>query len=121
MGMGSLPYGKSLIPRPVALISGTLVVAAAACAGWFAAGQLADAPVVEPTAPAVAVKTGAASLDLRAGWQLDRKVPRLPGLDTGNTARALAPSDGGRGRMVVTMLAGETGAVPQATLDALRV
>lgn len=121
MGMGSLPYGKSLIPRPVAAITGLVVIAAAGAVGWFAAGQVTDTPVAaEPLAPAVNVKSGAADLQLRSGWTLEKKVPRVPGLDA-STARALAPADGGRGRMVIAMLAGETAAIPQATLDALRV
>ena len=33
----------------------------------------------------------------------------------------LAPQDGGKGRMLVTMLPGESAALPQATMDALRV
>src|SRR4051794_11440951 len=121
MGMGSLPYGKTLLPRPFVLLAGFLIVAAAALAGWFAAGQLADRTVIEaPTTPALNVHTGAASLELRPGWQLEQKVPRVPGLD-GTDARALAPADGGRGRMVVAMLDTEPGDIPQATADALRV
>jgi hypothetical protein len=121
MGMGSLPYGKSLIPRPLVAIAGLIIISAAAAAGWVAAGQLTDTPVAsEPTAPALQVTSGAAALTLRAGWQTEAKVPKLPGLDA-NTARALAPADGGRGRMVVTMLPDETASVPQPTLDALRV
>src|SRR4051812_14248716 len=114
MGMGSLPYGKSLIPRPLALAAGLIIVLAAAVAGWLAAGQLANrAPVTAPTAPAVNVTSGAASLQLRAGWQLDKRVPHVPGLEGAET-RALAPADGGRGRMVVTMLQdAPTGAIPQ--------
>src|SRR4051794_39762270 len=103
MGMGSLPYGKSLIPRPLAAISGIVVISAAAAAGWFAAGQLTDTPVAaEPAAPALQVSSGAAALSLRAGWQTESKVPKLPGLDA-TTALALSPADGGRGRMVVAM------------------
>ena len=120
MGMGSLPYGKSLLPRPFAAIAGLLVVSAAAVGGWFAAGQLADQPVVEPTLPTMNVSSGAATVQLRAGWQLETKVPKVPGLATADV-KVLAPQDGGKGRMLVTMLPGETAALPQATMDALRV
>jgi hypothetical protein len=120
MGMGSLPYGKSLLPRPFAAIAGLLVVSAAAVGGWFAAGQLADQPVVEPTLPSMNVSSGAATVQLRAGWQLETKVPKVPGLATADV-KVLAPQDGGKGRMLVTMLPGESAALPQATMDALRV
>ena len=39
MGMGSLPYGKSLVPRPLALLTGLFLIAVAAGAGWFAAAS----------------------------------------------------------------------------------
>jgi len=122
MGMGSLPYGKSLIPRPLALIGGLLVVAAAAVLGWFAAGELTsdDTTPVAPSAPAVTVKSGAATVQLHSGWTLQKKVPTVPGLAVANT-QALAPADGGKGRMLVTMLTGENAALPKATMDALRV
>jgi hypothetical protein len=118
--MGSLPYGKSLLPQPVALIAGLLVVSVAALGGWFAAGQLADQPVIQPTPPTLNVASGAATVRLRAGWQLQAKVPNVPGLATADT-KVLAPQDGGKGRMLVTMLPGETAALPQPTMDALRV
>jgi len=120
MGMGSLPYGKSLIPRPFALVSGMLVVGAAAAAGWLAAGQLADEPVVTPAAEAMTITAGTAQLQLRAGWQPQTKVPRVPGLEAVD-AKALAPADGGRGRMVVSLVQGETADLPAATVAALRV
>ena len=45
MGMGSLPYGRSLVPAPLALLCGVLLIVGAAGAGWVAANQLADDPV----------------------------------------------------------------------------
>jgi hypothetical protein len=120
MGMGSLPYGKSLLPRPVALLAGLTVVSAAAAGGWFAAGQLSNEPVSEPVQPALTVKSGAATLMLRAGWEVQKKVPMVPGLATIDSA-TLAPADGGKGRMIVTMLPADAETLPQPTLDALRV
>lgn len=118
--MGTLPYGKSLLPGPIALLAGLAVVGAAGAAGWVAAGQLTSEPEVVPAAPLVSVSTGGADLRLRAGWRLEAKVPRVPGLIDAD-AKALAPSDGGRGRMVLAMVPAEAGELPKATVDALRV
>src|ERR1700754_1543238 len=122
MGMGSLPYGKSLLPRPVALIAGALIVAAAAGAGWFAADQLTSnsAPATATPAPMVSGRTGPAQLQLRAGWTADAKPPTIPGL-IGSEVKALAPADGGRGRMVVALVKDETGELPADLSSALRV
>lgn len=128
MGMSSLPYGKSLVPGPVALVAGVSMVLVAAGGGWFAASRLADEPVAAPPARTMTVKAGTATLELRAGWTADARVPRVPGIDTTN-AQALAPADGGSGRMVIALLkSGEAGAagsassdLPTETLDALRV
>src|SRR6478735_9769207 len=110
MGMGSLPYGKSLVPGPLALLCGVLMVFGAAGAGWVAAGQLADDPVPVVPTETLTVKAGTAQLELRAGWTADARVPRVPGIDTTN-AQALAPADGGSGRMVIALLkSGEAGA-----------
>src|SRR3954470_9856336 len=100
MGMGSLPYGKSYFPRPLALLTGLVVVALAAAAGWFAADKLArdEVTVATAPAPAVDVHVGNAGLQLRAGWTVDKKVPKIPGLESAD-AKSLAPADGGRGRM----------------------
>jgi hypothetical protein len=121
MSMGSLPYGKSFVPRPLALGAGLLVVLVAAAAGWFAAGQFSDDPDSSaPTQPALKVTTGPATLTLRPGWQLQKKNPVVPGLVTADSA-TLAPADGGKGRMIVTMLDGATETLPPATVDTLRV
>jgi hypothetical protein len=118
--MASLSYGKSLIPRPLAALAGLSVILLAAGGGWLAAERLATEPASVPPPPAVSVRTGPAELELRAGWRLDPKVPRVPGLDA-EDAKALAPADGGRGRMVVAVLPEENGELPRATVDALRV
>ena len=122
MGMGSLPYGKSLVPAPLALLCGVLLIVGAAGAGWFAASQLADDPVPVVPTETLTVKAGTAQLELRDGWQADARVPRVPGIDTTN-AQALAPADGGAGRMVIALVKTEDGGaeLPAATLDALRV
>ena len=120
--MGSLPYGKSLLPRPLAACrradrrrrgGGRRLVRrrpADRHTGRRRADRAGDDRQVRQRP----------SSKLRAGWTAEKKVPRVPGLEAAN-ARALAPADGGRGRMVITLLAGETAAIPQATLDALRV
>src|SRR4051812_25622176 len=116
MGMGSLPYGKSLLPRPVALAAGLLAVLGAGAAGWLAADQLAREPI--PTVveqPTLQVRTATADLTLRDGWKLDPKVPKVPGFENADV-KSLAPVDGGRGRMVVALLKGETADIPQATV-----
>jgi hypothetical protein len=113
MGMGSLPYGKSLLPRPVAMIAGTLVVLAAAAGGWFAADQLAREPIAVVDQPALNVQTGYAQVTLRSGW-------KVAGLETADP-KALAPSDGGRGRMVVGLVKNEAGTLPTELVSALRV
>src|SRR3954470_17546564 len=122
MGMGSLPYGKSYFPRPLALLAGLFLVGLAAAAGWFAADQLARDPLVVQSdqAPALGVRVGNAALQLRAGWKVDAKTPKIPGLESAD-AKALAPADGGRGRMIVALLRGESADLPAATIDALRV
>lgn len=121
MSMGSLPYGKTLVPRPLALLSGLFLIAGAAGAGWFLARQVADQPVVAAPVETVTVTTGTAQLKLRDGWQVQAKVPRVPGFESTN-AKALAPADGGTGRMVVSLVKiDETGDLPAATMDALRV
>src|ERR1700754_2797385 len=122
MGMGSLPYGKSLLPRPLALLAGLLIGAAAAGAGWFAADQIAtdSQPASATPEPSVSVRTGPAQLQLRAGWTADPKTPTIPGL-IGSEAKALAPADGGRGRMVVALVKDETGELPADLSSALRV
>jgi hypothetical protein len=118
--MGTLPYGKSLAPRPLAVITCLVVICAAGAAGWIAAAQFTEEPVIEAPQPALTVKSGAAELQLRPTWQTVTKVPRVPGLEVA-TARAFAPTDGGSGRMVIALLAGQTGTLPSATGDALRV
>lgn len=124
MGMGSLPYGKSLVPRPVALLGGLLLIIAAAGAGWFLASQLADEPVAVAPAQSVTVTTGTAQLEVREGWQAEARVPRVPGIEAVN-AKALSPSDGGAGRMVVSLVKTDTAAtgaeLPTAMVEALRV
>lgn len=122
MGMGSLPYGKSLVPRPLALLCGLLLIVAAAGAGWFLASKLADEPVPVAPAQSLNVTAGTAALKLREGWQAETRVPRVPGIDATN-AKALAPADGGAGRMVVSLVKtdGAAADLPPATLEALRV
>ncbi len=120
MGMGSLPYGKSLLPRPLMLVAGIVAVLAAAAAGWFAADHLARAPIAVVDTPALNVQTGYAQLTLRSGWKLDAKVPKIAGLENAD-AKALAPADGGRGRMVVALVKGETADLPAPLVSALRV
>ena len=122
MGMGSLPYGKSLVPGPLALLCGVLLIFGAAGAGWVAASQLADDPVPVVPTETLTVKAGTAQLELRDGWQADARVPRVPGIDTTN-AQALAPADGGAGRMMIALVKTEEGGaeLPAATLEALRV
>jgi hypothetical protein len=122
--MGSLPYGKRLVPGPVALVTGVLAIAGAAGAGWFAASQLADEPVAAAPAETLEVTAGTATIELRDGWQADARMPRIPGIDTTN-AEALAPADGGAGRMVVALSKNTAAApgtdLPAATVEALRV
>lgn len=120
--MGTLPYGKSLRPGPLALLAALAVVLVAGAAGWVAAAQLTSEPEVATPEPLVVIPTGAAELQLRSGWRLVPRVPRVPGLDVPD-AKALAPADGGRGRMVVALVPGTDASseLPEATVDALRV
>src|SRR3954469_11030491 len=118
--MGSLPYGKSLLPRPLALIAAVLVILAAAAAGWWGGDPLPPEPLVVTEEPTLNIQTGNADLTVRSGWKLDPKVPKIPGLEQ-TDAKSLAPVDGGRGRMVVALLKGETADLPATTVEALRV
>jgi hypothetical protein len=115
------PYGPSSLPGPGPLLAGLAAVLVAAAGGWLLAAKLTQPPAVAPEQPPVLVRTGTAQIRLRAGWQPQAVVPRLPGLN-GTTARAFSPADGGSGRMVLTLLPpGATDALPRETVDALRV
>ena len=121
--MGSLPYGKSLVPRPLALLCGAargLRRRGRRLVRRRPARRRPGAGRPEPTT--LTVKAGTAQLELRAGWQADARVPRVPGIDTTN-AQALAPADGGAGRMIdrAGQARGRRRELPAATLEALRV
>src|SRR4051794_36214032 len=100
--MGALrskPYGPSALPSPAALIAAAVLIVVAAVGGWVLADKLISHPVAVPPAEPLTVRTGNAELSLRAGWEREPTVPKVPGLD-GPGAVAYAPADGGSGRMV---------------------
>jgi hypothetical protein len=118
----SKPYGPSSLPSPAALITAGVLIVLAAVGGWIAADKLIADPVVVPDERPLTVRTGSTELLLRAGWKPDSALPKLPGIAELPGAKALAPTDGGSGRMVVaTLPKGEVGELPKATVDALRV
>jgi hypothetical protein len=121
--MGALrskPYGPASLPSAFALAGAFALVVVAAVGGWVLAAKLSAKPVaVRPAAPA-RVRVGAAELELRAGWRPATQPVKLPGV-AGPGARVFAPGDGGSGRMVINLLPGVPGGLPQATAAALRV
>jgi hypothetical protein len=115
------PYGPTTLPGPGALLVALAAIALAAAGGWLLAAKLTATPTVAPEQPPVLVKTGPAQIRLQAGWQPEKVVPRIPGLD-GTAARVYGPADGGSGRMVLTMLpSGAATELQHETVAALRV
>jgi hypothetical protein len=118
----SKSYGPSSLPSPAAMIVGGMLILLAAVGGWIAADKLIADPVVVPDEPPLTVRTGATELQLRPGWKPEAALPKLPGIAEVPGAKALAPTDGSSGRMVVaTLPTGEVGELPKATVEALRV
>src|SRR5262245_43053576 len=120
--LGSKPYGPSSLPSPAALIVTGVLIVLAAVGGWIAAEKLIADPVATPDDAPLNVHVGSTELLLRPGWEADRVLPKLPGVADVAGAKAFAPLDGSSGRMVIaTLPQGAVGALPKATVQALRV
>ena len=117
----SRPYGPPQLPSAGAIAAGFAAVVVAALIGWFVASKVLSEPEALPEAHPTTVRLSpSAEIAVREGWKPVAKVPSVPGLD-GASARAFAPSDGGAGRMVATLLPNETGdGLPRETTAALR-